>query len=172
LRAVADATQAAFDEHMPDGRRWAYATDGRALRVAYHDANDLPVALAPLWGFCSPDDAGWRATMDFAFSTANPGFYQGPRGGLGSRHTPGPWTLGDVQAWIRARVETDDVSAAAALDRLAAVAFEDGMLPEAYSVTLEPDVRIRHWFAWPGAALGALLLLDERNDLARLRAEP
>lgn len=165
LRTTSDVTRAAFDEHIADGQRWAYATDGRTLRVAYHDANDLPVALAPLWGFCPPDDAGWRATMAFAFSTANPGFYPGPRGGLGSLHTPGPWTLGDVQAWIRARVATDDVGAVAVLDRLAAVAFEDGMLPEAYSASLEPDLRIRHWFAWPGAALGALLLLDARGAL-------
>ena len=172
LRAMADTTRAAFREHLPDGERWSYATDGRGMRVVYHDANDLPVALAPVWGFCPSDDAGWRSTMAFAFSRANPGFYGGIRAGLGSVHTPGPWTLGDVQAWVRARVMGDAAGMGAALDRLAAVAFEDGMLPEAYSVTLEPDVRIRHWFAWPGAALGALLLLDADSGLDRLQAAP
>ena len=54
---------------------------------------------------------------------------------------------------------------ATALKRLRAVAFDDGMLPEAYSVTTEPDVRVRHWFAWPGAAVGSLLILDARGDL-------
>jgi hypothetical protein len=39
------------------------------------------------------------------------------------------------------------------------------MLPEAYSTTLDPDVRIRHWFAWPGAAFSALVLLDARGAL-------
>jgi hypothetical protein len=172
MRAVADATRDAFIKHLADEPGWVCATDGHALRIAYHDANDLPVALAPLWGFCPPDDAGWRATMAFAFSPANPGFYPGPRGGLGSRHTPGPWTLGDVQAWIRARVAKDDAGAAVALDRLDSVAFADGMLPEAYSASVDPDSRIRHWFAWPGSALGALLLLDARGDLDRLRATP
>jgi hypothetical protein len=46
------------------------------------------------------------------------------------------------------------------------------MLPEAYSAT-GPMERIRHWFAWPGAALAALRLLDAdpRGDgLQRLRA--
>jgi uncharacterized protein len=170
MRANAHRVRTAFDEHLAgDGQAWAYAADGRGARIAYHDANDLPVALAPLWGLCPPDDAGWRATMAFAFSSANPGFYAGPRGGLGSRHTPGPWTLGDVQAWIRARMVDDEPGMGAALDRLVSVAFEDGMLPEAYTASIEPDVRIRHWFAWPGAALGALLLLDARGELARLR---
>lgn len=58
----------------------------------------------------------------------------------------------------------------AATQRLREVAFHDGMLPEAYSTTRAPDVRIRHWFAWPGAAIGALLLLDSRGELERLRA--
>jgi meiotically up-regulated gene 157 (Mug157) protein len=108
--------------------------------------------------------------MAFAFSTANPGYFEGERGGLGSTHTPAPWTLGDVQAWVVARVTGDEKGMAAAIDRMASVAFDDGMLPEAYSATLDPDVRIRHWFAWPGAALGALLLLDERGQLGLLMA--
>jgi hypothetical protein len=174
LRANAHRVRIAFDEHLAaDGQAWAYAADGRGARIAYHDANDLPIALAPVWGFCPPTDPGWQSTMAFAFLDANPGFYGGPRGGLGSRHTPGPWTLGDVQAWIHARVMGDAAGMGVALDRLAAVAFEDGMLPEAYSATFEPDNRIRHWFAWPGAALGALLLLDACSGLyGRLQAAP
>lgn len=51
-----------------------------------------------------------------------------------------------------------------ALERLRAAAFDDGMLPEAYSAGA-PDIRIRHWFAWPGAAIGAFLVLDARGEL-------
>jgi meiotically up-regulated gene 157 (Mug157) protein len=172
LDALADGVRAAFDRELADGNNgWAYATDGRGRRVAYHDANDLPTALAPLWGFCPPGDPGWAATMAWAFSSANPGYAAGTRGGLGSTHTPGPWTLGDIQAWIRARAAGDESGMRAALERLRAVAFDDGMLPEAYSAAPDPDVRVRHWFAWPGAALGALLLLDARGELeTRLRA--
>jgi hypothetical protein len=36
------------------------------------------------------------------------------------------------------------------------------MLPEVYA---EGRERIRHWFAWPGAALAALRLLDATGTL-------
>jgi meiotically up-regulated gene 157 (Mug157) protein len=135
--------------------------DADGARQAYHDANDLPVALAPAWGFCAADDPGWRSTMSFAFGPANPGWVAGRRPGLGSAHTGGVWTLGDLQAWIRARAMGDEAGAAAALGRLEEVAFADGMLPEAY----DPDDAspIRHWFAWPGAALAALRLFEDRS---------
>lgn len=57
---------------------WPYAVDLSGCRVAYHDANDLPTALAPLWGFCRSDDPGWGATMAFAFSPQNPAWADGP----------------------------------------------------------------------------------------------
>jgi hypothetical protein len=171
--ATAAAIDASFETHVAAGSTpWPYAVDGAGVRIAYHDANDLPVALAPLWGFRAGDDAGWRATMEFAFSAANPGWFEGPRGGLGSAHTPGPWTLGDVQAWIVARVTGDDLSASATLARLHEAAFADGMLPEAYTASGSLE-RVRHWFAWPGAALAALRLLDadrRGGGLRRLRA--
>ncbi len=113
--------------------------------------------LAPLWGFCKTTEPAWRTTMEYAFDPANPGFVPGVSGGLGSRHTPGTWTLGDVAHWVSAGLIDDQETADAALARLVDVAFSDGMLPEAY----DPDgsgSAARHWFAWPGAALGALLL--------------
>jgi uncharacterized protein len=172
LRRIGQVVQSAFAIHLGGAAGWAYATDGAGMRMAYHDANDLPLPLAPLWGFCAPDDPGWRATMRFAFSPANPGFVDGDRPGLGSAHTPGPWTLGDVQAWIAARIIGDDAAAEAALARLHEVAFVDGMLPEAYAATGAGD-RIRHWFAWPGAALAALRILEQDGRLeSRLSARP
>jgi meiotically up-regulated gene 157 (Mug157) protein len=170
LRSTAVAVRAAFDATFGSGGPWPYAVDGAELRVAYHDANDLPVVLAPVWGFCPPSDAGWLATMAFAFSNANPGWVTGARSGLGSAHTPGPWTLGDVQAWMHARILGDGSAAEAALARLEEVSFADGMLPEAYGA--DEGTRIRHWFAWPGAALAALRLLDDAGHLhERLAAE-
>ncbi|MGZ6256271.1 MAG: glycoside hydrolase family 125 protein, partial [Candidatus Limnocylindria bacterium] len=105
LRATAEVVAAAFAAHMAAGDApWPYAVDDAGRRIAYHDANDLPVALASLWGFCASDDPGWIATMAFAFSSANPGWTDG---GLGSAHTAGAWTLGDLQAWIHARTTGD-----------------------------------------------------------------
>lgn len=164
LRSTATSVRRGFDAHIgTHGGPWSYAVDGHGRRIAYHDANDLPVALAPMWGFCDPTDAGWGATMAFAFSDDNPGWFAGARPGLGSAHTPGPWALGDIQAWIRARIDGDDAAAATALARLEEVSFTDGMLPEAYGAG--DDLRIRHWFGWPGATLAALRLLDRAGVL-------
>ena len=172
MRSTADAVRAAFETHVAAGDGpWPYAVDGTGRRIAYHDANDLPLALAPLWGFCGAADPGWRASMAFAFSPANPAWTDGRLAGLGSIHTPGPWTLGDLQAWMYARVVGDASAARSAVRRLEIVAFADGMLPEAYDA--DHFERIRHWFAWPGAALAALRTLDRAGRLeSRLSARP
>jgi uncharacterized protein len=155
----------------PSGRMWAYAVDATGGRVAYHDANDVPTAMAPLWGFCTADDPLWLATMRFAFSPANPGYVEGRFRGLGSRHTPGTWPLGVIQEWVAWSLAGDELAATRALERLAALAFADGSLPEAS----DPDTGralARHWFAWPGALLGALLEGAElADDLAVADAE-
>jgi uncharacterized protein len=171
LRALATSIAGAFRQHLLHDGRWAYATDGRGLRIAYHDANDLPIALAPAWGFCASDDAAWHDTMAFAFSPANPGYATGSLPGLGSAHTAGAWTLGDIQAWLHAVLIDEPAAAAAAISRLEQVAFEDGMLPEAYlSANGDRVMRVRHWFAWPGAAFAALWTLAEGGQLMdRLR---
>jgi hypothetical protein len=167
FRDVGTAVHTAFESRLTEiPGPWPYAVDLVGRRVIYHDANDLPVALAPLWGFCDDEDPGWLATMSFAFGDSNPAWFGGDRPGLGSVHTPGPWTLGDVQAWIRARIAGDAPSMAESLSRLHDVAFDDGMLPEAYSADPTDDRRIRHWFAWPGAAIAALLLLDRDGRLS------
>ena len=170
LLATAAAVRAAFDRHLATGDRWAYATDGRGRRVDYHDANEFPTSLAPLWGFCAADDPQWRRTIGFAFSTENPGFVGGPAGGLGSRHTPGVWPLGHVQAWLAGRIVGDEAAAAGALARIVSAAFPDGMLPEAVVADGDAPVPIRHWFAWPGAAIGALWLLDQGPGLDTIAA--
>ncbi|HKZ92448.1 MAG TPA: glycoside hydrolase family 125 protein, partial [Candidatus Limnocylindrales bacterium] len=157
---LATRTEAAVEEHLivegPLGRQWAFAVDASGGSELYHDANDLPVALAPLWGFCASDDAIWRTTMRFALGSANPGWVPGRHGGLGSRHTPGTWTLGDIQRWVSAALGGDLEGEEAALERLIEVAdLHDGMLPEAY----DPEgggTAVRHWFAWPGAAFAVL----------------
>lgn len=163
---VAEGVRGSVERHFPidgpSGRGWAYAIDASGDGELYHDANDLPIALAPLWGFCPPDDSAWRTTMRFGFSADNPAHVPGPFGGLGSRHTPGTWPLGDIQRWVTASVCGDLGAAEAALDRLVAVATHDGLFPEAYD-PVDGRLAARHWFAWPGAALGALILGGGRS---------
>ena len=153
--AVRSAVTRGFVIDGPFGTQWAYAIDGRGGQRHYHDANDLPVALAPFLGFVARDDTAWEATMRFAFSPHNPAFVPGPGGGLGSLHTPGVWPLGDIQEWMWASAAGDDRRVDRVLSRLATVQ-RGGMLPEAY----DPDTaawRSRRWFAWPGAVVAALV---------------
>jgi hypothetical protein len=151
--AVRDATL----RHFTNEGRFAYAIAGPDAANArhYHDANDLPTVFAPGWGFCSADDPRWLATIDFAWSIANEGYFAGTFAGLGSVHTPHPWPLGDLQEIVLARLMHDPAREVRAKERLARVETWDGMLPEAYDETSDA-VASRHWFAWP-AALRALL---------------
>jgi uncharacterized protein len=141
----------------PFGTQWAYETDGQGRHRRYQDANDLPTALAPLWGLCGPEDRQWSATMRFALDPANPGWSPGRWRGLGSAHTPGTWPLGDIQEWVAASLLGDTGRAGRALDRLLAVAAPDGLLPETYDPGSGRWLA-RHWFAWPSATLAALAL--------------
>ncbi|MEP6695202.1 MAG: hypothetical protein ABJB39_11225, partial [Chloroflexota bacterium] len=127
---VRDATRSGFIE----SGRFAYAVRGARAEGPrhYHDANDMPTVFAPAWGFCGADDPLWRATIDFAWSNANDGFFAGTLGGLGSLHTPHPWPLGDLQSIVVARVLGDAKRERRAWDRLDKVETWDGMLPEAY----------------------------------------
>ncbi len=151
--------RAAIDEHFiteRDGTRmYAYATDGREQYHFYHDANDMPLALAPTWGFVPASNPAWRATIDFAFSDANTGGYY--TNGLGSVHTPAPWPLGEVQNLIIARTLNDTERERRALLRLYHQQQFDGALPEASDPHTDAVVS-RHWFAWPNAALACELL--------------
>jgi hypothetical protein len=137
---------------------FCYLTDLQGGYRLYHDANDLPTALAPVWGFCSSDDPIWRATIAFAYSEANVGgYYSGRYPGLGSVHTPHPWPLGAVQALLVAGLLRDAPWRERAWRTLHDRACWDGMLCEAYDEATGA-VASRHWFAWPGAALAMLAL--------------
>ena len=153
----AAAVREATLRHFASEDRFAYAVAGPDAANArhYHDANDLPTVFAPGWGFCSVDDPRWRATIDFAWSIANEGYFAGTLAGLGSVHTRHPWPLGDLQEIVLARLMKDPARENRAKERLASVETWDGMLPEAYDET-SGAVASRHWFAWP-AALRALL---------------
>jgi meiotically up-regulated gene 157 (Mug157) protein len=163
----ADETLRAVHRHFavdgPFGPQWSYDTDARGHGSLYHDANDVPTALAPLWGLVAADEPRWRNTMRFAWSTHNPGHVAGGYGGLGSRHTAGVWPLGDAQEWAVSRALGDADREVSVTTRLAAVASADGMLPETYDED-DGSWRARPWFAWPGSLVG---LLHETFDRSR-----
>jgi hypothetical protein len=152
---VRSAVISGFAVAGPFGTQWAYAIDAHGGHRLYHDANDLPVAVAPLLGFVVRGDTTWHATMRFAFSAHNPAFVPGHGGGLGSLHTPGVWPLGDIQEWVVASIAGDDRRVDRVLSRLSAVQ-RHGMLPETYDAA-SAEWRSRRWFAWPGAAIAGLV---------------
>jgi hypothetical protein len=167
LQALADRVRRAVDQHFvsdgPLGQQWAHGVDGKGGHDLYVDARDLPLALAPLWGFCTPDLPAWRNTLIFAFHASNPGVTAGVVAGLGSRELPGTHTLGDIMGWVALSLMGERRAADIALERLIAASFEDGMLPQAYDPHGSGSV-VRHWFAWPGAALASLVLEHAARD--------
>jgi hypothetical protein len=165
LERRAEAIRRAIFRHLvvpgPDGTPiFAYASDLAGTTWRYHDANDLPMAMAPRWGFCPANDPIWRATMRFAFSNANEAFARGARGGLGSLHTPGAWPLGRLQEWLVADATADRQWADMAADQLGAMSYWDGALPEANDPRTGQPIS-RPWFAWPGAAAASMLMQRE-----------
>src|SRR5206468_685483 len=80
------------------------------------------------WGFCPADDPRWRATIAFAWSERNEGYFEGALGGLGSVHTRHPWPLGDLQEIVVARATRDAERERRARERLVRVETWDGML--------------------------------------------
>lgn len=152
---VREAIDANFIAEKDGVQIYAYAADGEDGYHFYHDANDVPLMLAPIWGMCSVDDPVWRATLDFAFSPANiGGFYEIA---LGSVHTPAPWALGDAQEWLVAKLLKDEAREKQVVERLAKAMQWDGALPEAYDPNTY-SVISRHWFAWTNALVAWLLL--------------
>ena len=149
LSAKISYIQDAIPQHFiteHNGKKiYSYATDGEENHYIYHDANDIPLVMMPLWGFCDKDDEIWLNTIEFAFSDDNPGFFDGV---LGSVHSPAPWALGDAQELIFCKVVGDRERYQRVWERLEKVAQWDGALPEAYNID-DYSVYSRHWFAWP-----------------------
>lgn len=138
---------------------FAYLTDLENNYQFYHDANDLPTVLAPLWGFVSKENEKWINTMNFAFSQKNKGgYYEGGYEGLGSVHTPHKWPLGDGQELLYAFLMNDKKRVYRVLEKLQAAVQWDGLFSEAVDENTGV-VASRHWFSWPGAFISYVLLL-------------
>lgn len=142
----------------------------------YHDGNDLPTLYAQEWGFLKtngedePDNPHlrriWENTMIWAFTPgpASAGFntgYQGtgnePFHGLGSDHSPGPWTLGFFQEWKFAQMIGDRRRERKAWRQIQGSAQFDGTFSEA--VDIQTGVcTSKTWFSWPGAMIAENLI--------------
>ncbi|MCY9670826.1 glycoside hydrolase family 125 protein [Paenibacillus alginolyticus] len=146
-------------------RMFAYLVDLQGNHTTYHDANDLPTVLAPIWGFCDADDSRWINTMEFAFSTRNiGGYYEGIYGGLGSIHTPHPWPLGDAQQLIYSALINDQDQYTLVIQKLKQLCQWDGLYSEAVHEQ-SGEVASRHWFSWPGAFISQALLLNKQSNI-------
>ncbi|KAK2598381.1 hypothetical protein N8I77_011801 [Diaporthe amygdali] len=153
----------------------------------YHDGNDMPTLYAQEWGFLKGDDGDtcddadlrslWGNTLVWAFTPgpASSGFnsgYQGkgsePFHGLGSDHSPGPWTLGFFQEWRFAQMVGDEARERKAWKQIEGSAQFDGTFSEAVDITTGVCTS-KTWFSWPGAMI-AENLIDTVIDQVQKRA--
>ncbi|KUI59754.1 hypothetical protein VP1G_06973 [Cytospora mali] len=145
----------------------------------YHDGNDLPTLYANEWGFFENHDGEledevelgdlWKNTMTWAFTpdpnpSRTPGFntgYQGtgtePFHGLGSDHSPGPWTLGFFQEWKYAQMVGDKERERKAWAKIAGSVQWDGTFSEAVDIQ-DGKCTSKTWFSWPGAMIAENLV--------------
>ncbi|MED7787460.1 glycoside hydrolase family 125 protein [Francisella sp. 19X1-34] len=152
----ADIMKYMITEH--NGKKlFCYTTDLQNHEL-YHDANDLPTALAPYWGFIKVDDEVFYNTIKWSFSAENRGYYSGEIGGLGSDHAKGHWPLGTAQLLAISLVSKNEKLWCETVTTLDKILQKDGL----FSESVYPDtgkVNTRYWFAWPGATISWLYLL-------------
>lgn len=141
----------------------------------YHDGNDMPTLYAQEWGFLKHDDYDeddphlarlWENTMVWAFTPgpAEAGCNSGYQGGgaerfhgLGSDHSPGPWTLGFFQEWRFAQMVEDEGREEKAWAQIEGSVQFDGTFSEA--VDIDTGVcTSKTWFSWPGAMIAENLI--------------
>lgn len=141
----------------------------------YHDGNDMPTLYAPKWGFLKSNDHDgddsdlrtlWTNTMTWAFNPgpAEAGFNSGYKGngtepfhGLGSDHSPGPWTLGFFQEWKFAQMVGDERREHKAWNQIVGSAQFDGTFSEAVDI-FTGVCTSKTWFSWPGAMIAENLI--------------
>ncbi|KAH8666867.1 Six-hairpin glycosidase-like protein [Xylariales sp. PMI_506] len=145
---------------------FAYLSDGHGHHTHYHDANDIPTLFAAKWDFIKPTrELGvWKNTMDWATSPDNAGGYFGgggddsqPFAGLGSVHTPDPWTLGYFQEFMYANMTGNATAQRDAWRRIRGVVLFDGTFSEAVDAATGA-VTSKAWFNWPGCMIGSALI--------------
>ncbi|HEX7064980.1 MAG TPA: glycoside hydrolase family 125 protein [Bacillales bacterium] len=153
----------AFSVEQDGKAMFAYLTDLQGNYQFYHDANDLPTVLAPIWGFCDSTSSAWMNTMTFAFTKDNHGgYYDGRFGGLGSVHTPHPWPLGDGQELLFSKLTNQPERVKEVWEKLTSIVQWDGLFSEAIDRT-SGDVESRHWFSWPGSFISTVLFYLRKN---------
>lgn len=158
-----------FSTQYEDKKIFSYATNADKKYYLYHDANDVPLALAPIWGFVAPDDEVWLETVKFAFSPDNKGgYYRSNR--LGSVHTPSPWPLGDIQKKLIGLITKNKRMVDQAENEIRQTYQWDGSLPEAYCEE-NLSVKSRHWFAWPNAFYSLVQNLVEVKPSIKLEID-
>ena len=139
---------------------FTYLTDGAGHHTFYHDANDIPTLFALDWNFINLElHEIWSNTLDFALSPLNTGGYypEGKFGGLGSKHTKGPWPLGYAQEFIYAHLTGNESAKNDSWRRIQRSMFWDGLFPEAVDC-YTGDCVSKAWFSWPGSMIGSALL--------------
>lgn len=170
-----------YDGWRTHGNILAYGLDpdkelGHPRRYRhYHDGNDMPTLYAPEWGFLKSDDYDgddlvlrtlWENTMVWAFNPgpAEAGFNSGYKGngtepfhGLGSDHSPGPWTLGFFQEWKFAQMVGDEGRERKAWSQITGSAQFDGTFSEAVDIYTGLCTS-KTWFSWPGAMIAENLI--------------
>ena len=165
-----DATTTHFVAQNPKTNEtmFAYLTDGTGQHAFYHDANDIPTLLAREWGFVSTGELSglWIRTMEFGLSIGNDGGYygDGPFGGLGSVHTPGPWPLGYFQELVFAEMMGNYPARDNAWGRIQGTMFSDGLFSEAVDSSTG-ECTSKAWFSWPGSMIGSALLRDRMQTV-------
>jgi meiotically up-regulated gene 157 (Mug157) protein len=160
--ALADEVQTALERHalMHDARGaeyWAYEVDGYGNQLFMDDANVPSLLSLPYLGWCTRDDARYRATRALAWSGRDPYFFSGKAAeGIGGPHE-GLRMIWPMSIMVRALTSDDGGEIRRCLDWLKTTDANTGFMHEAFDQD-DPAHYTRAWFAWANSLFGELIL--------------
>jgi uncharacterized protein len=158
----ADEVQEALDRyavalHPTYGSIYAYEVDGFGNALFMDDANVPSLLSLPYLGWCTPDEARYRATRAFLLSKSNPYYFEGPAGeGIGGPHVGVGW-IWPMGIIVRALTSTDEKEILHCLHMLKTSHAGTGFMHESFHRD-DPAKSTRSWFAWANTLFGELLL--------------
>jgi meiotically up-regulated gene 157 (Mug157) protein len=165
--ALADEVQAAIlryavTDHLGYGKVFAFEVDGFGNRLFMDDANVPSLLSLPYLGCVGRDDAVYRNTRRFVWSSDNPYFFRGAAAeGIGGPH------IGFDMIWPMSLIMYAMTSDADDEIRYCVKTLRDadantGFMHESFHKN-DPGKFTRSWFAWANTLFGELILklIDE-----------
>ncbi len=152
--------------HPKFGKIYAYEVDGLGNHILMDDANVPSLLSMPYMGYCTLDDATYKATRAFVLSEHNPYFHQGKvASGIGSPHTPKDY-IWPIALAMQGLTSSSRDEKLALLEKLLKSDAGTGLMHEGFHKD-DPTQFTRPWFAWANSLFAEFVIGLAREQQAQ-----